>query len=59
MIDRYGCGCAVESPSRVQDAVRRILSDHDRMRTAAFRCYEDNYMFSKHFAPVLDRLNSL
>ncbi len=59
VVDRYGCGCAVENPSQVGGAVRRILSNHEQMRAAAFRCYEDNYMFSKHFGAVFEKLEGL
>lgn len=59
IIDSYDCGVCIDSPQKITDAMEKIFEEYDIMRQNAFRCYEDNYMFSKNFSKVIDRIKSL
>jgi glycosyltransferase involved in cell wall biosynthesis len=59
VLEGYGCGVCIDSPEEINSAVDRILADYDSMRKRAFHCYEENYMFSKHFVKVIDFINGI
>jgi glycosyltransferase involved in cell wall biosynthesis len=59
IIDTYGCGACVESPLQINEVMERIFGNYTLMHQNAFRCYEDNYMFSKQFAKVIERIGRL
>jgi hypothetical protein len=56
---RYPCGRCVSSLDQVANEVPVILEGHDSYRQAAFQAYEEVYEFSRHFASVLDWVDSL
>ncbi|MBI5623157.1 MAG: hypothetical protein HY924_05195 [Elusimicrobia bacterium] len=59
VLDEYRCGAAIDGISRMPEAIRSILGDYQSMRSAAFRCYEERYRFSRRFSKVLERIDAL
>jgi len=59
IIDRYGCGLCVSNPTQIRDAVKKIESDYEAFRNNAFRCYEENYEFTRHFNEVINFIEML
>ena len=59
IINRYNCGICIDDVSQIAGAVEKIINNYDVMHQNAFVCYEDNYMLSKHFNKVLERLKNL
>jgi glycosyltransferase involved in cell wall biosynthesis len=58
VIERYNCGLVAKDVKDVIGAVGRILREHAMMHDNAYRCYEDNYVFSNHFRRLLDRIET-
>lgn len=59
IIDFYECGVCIDSPQKITAAMEKIFNNYDMMRRNAYKCYEDRYMFSKHFAKVVQKIKSL
>lgn len=59
IIDSYKCGVCINDPREITDAMERIFDEYDIMRCNAYRCYEDNFMFSKQFVKVIERIKGL
>jgi glycosyltransferase involved in cell wall biosynthesis len=59
VIERYNCGLSVKGIEGVPGAADRIMNNYIAMHNNAFRCYEDNYVFSKHFSRVMDRIEMI
>lgn len=59
LVGGYGCGRCVQSPDGILPAVERILEGYEDMRKNAFRCYEDNFIFSRRFSRILERIEKL
>ena len=59
IVDRYRCGICVGDSEGIPDAVRQIEADYETYRAAAFRCFADNYEFSRHFRPVIEFVSRL
>lgn len=59
IIDKQGCGVCISGPHELLPAITTILSSYDSFRENAFRCYEEHYEFSKHFAKVIERIDML
>jgi glycosyltransferase involved in cell wall biosynthesis len=53
ILEKYDCGACVDDPSEIPQALNKIVSRYDVMRVNAFRCYNEQYEFSKHFRRVL------
>ena len=49
----------IKSLDEINDVMDRIFDNYNLMRKNAFRCYEDNYVFSKHFSKVIDKITEL
>lgn len=58
VIDSYHCGECVSSPQDIASAMENIFQDYERMRSNAFLCYEEDYMFSKQFAKVVEKIKA-
>jgi glycosyltransferase involved in cell wall biosynthesis len=58
VIDRYQCG-ACGSPDSIEPLAEMIFDDYERYRANAFRCYENDYDFSKHFRKVIERIKDI
>jgi glycosyltransferase involved in cell wall biosynthesis len=59
IVEGYHCGVSVSEVGEITGAVDRIIKDYDAIHDNAFRCYEDNYVFSKHFDRVMARIEQL
>ena len=59
VVEKYGCGVAIDGPGNMADAIQTILDNYESMRDGAFRCYEENYRFSRHFIKVIERIEHL
>lgn len=55
----YECGACIKSLDEINDVMDRIFANYSSMRINAFRCYQDNYVFSKHFSRVIDKIKEL
>jgi len=58
-ITAYHCGEGAGSPRDIEYLARRILDDYERYKANAFRCYESEYDFSKHFSRVTKRIKQI
>jgi glycosyltransferase involved in cell wall biosynthesis len=58
-LDRYECGVGVDDISQVEGAIATILSEYDRYRANAIRCYVEAYDFGPHFRHVVSALQDL
>jgi glycosyltransferase involved in cell wall biosynthesis len=58
VLTQFGCGIAVDSPGEVAAAIQQILADYERYRNNALNCYRSEYEFDKHFAAVLQRIDT-
>jgi glycosyltransferase involved in cell wall biosynthesis len=59
VITAYHCGEGAGSPRDIEYLARRILDDYERYKANAFRCYESEYDFSKHFRKVTERIKQI
>ncbi|MGI9145090.1 MAG: hypothetical protein ACR2IK_00825 [Chloroflexota bacterium] len=59
VVDAYGCGRSVSGVEEMGQAVEWVLTRYPEMRQGAFRCYENEYEFSKFFARVVDLIANL
>lgn len=56
IIDTFECGVCIDSPHEIIDAMAKIFDKYEIMRRNAFICYEENYMFSRNFTKVIERM---
>lgn len=56
IVDSYNCGVCIHSPLDIATAMEKIFTKYELMRRNAFRCYEENYMFSKQFAKIAKKI---
>jgi glycosyltransferase involved in cell wall biosynthesis len=54
ILEKYDCGVGVDDPSEIPQALNKIVSRYEVMRANAFRCYNEQYEFSRHFSQVLN-----
>jgi glycosyltransferase involved in cell wall biosynthesis len=54
IVEEYQCGISVSNPKVIGTAIKQIMSNYDRYRANAFRCYKERYEFSQHFQKVID-----
>jgi glycosyltransferase involved in cell wall biosynthesis len=59
VIDRYQCGACGSGPDSIEPLAEMIFDDYERYRANAFRCYENDYDFSKHFRKVIERIKDI
>ncbi|NJD54808.1 MAG: glycosyltransferase family 4 protein [Nitrospirae bacterium] len=59
VIEKYGCGRCVDRVEKISEAMEMIFNNYDLMRGNAYTCYEENYLFSKQFTPVIERIKKL
>jgi glycosyltransferase involved in cell wall biosynthesis len=59
VIDEYQCGECGNGPDDIQHLAEKIFNDYENYRTNAFRCYENEYDFSKYFKKVVERLQEI
>jgi glycosyltransferase involved in cell wall biosynthesis len=59
VIDRYQCGACGSGPDSIEPLAEMIFNDYERYRANAFRCYENDYDFSKHFRKVIERIKQI
>jgi hypothetical protein len=57
LIDTYNCGIYVEKVEEVPVAVETILSDYVTYSKNAIICFQKEFDFDLHMAPILARLN--
>ncbi|MDR4508960.1 MAG: hypothetical protein MRJ65_12130 [Candidatus Brocadiaceae bacterium] len=58
LIDAYQCGECVNSPGDINAAMEAIFKNYEAMRRNTFMCYEENYMFSKQFEKVVEKIKT-
>jgi hypothetical protein len=58
VLTEFGCGIAVDSPSEIESAIQTILADYESYRNSALNCYRTAYEFDKHFAAVLQLIET-
>jgi glycosyltransferase involved in cell wall biosynthesis len=56
IVDEYGCGLCVSAPEGIGAALGEILSDPERYRAGARRCFEERFDFDRHFAQVVEQI---
>ncbi len=54
LLDQYGCGRCVSSPAEIGAALREILTDPERYREGALRCFNERFDFDRGFTRVID-----
>jgi len=59
VIDWYQCGECGTGPDSIEPLAEMIFDDYERYRANAFRCYENDYDFSKHFRKVTERIKQI
>lgn len=59
IVDKYKCGICVSDPQEMPHALRQIEADYESYRAGAFRCFADNYEFSRHFRSVVEFVSQL
>lgn len=59
MIGDYHCGKCIQSSDDILPAVESILEGYEDMRKNAFKCYEENFVFSKKFPFILEKIESV
>lgn len=57
LVNRFNCGVVVEGVEAIGNTIELICQDYAGMREGAFRCYESEFIFSKHFRKVLNRMD--
>jgi len=57
VLDENRCGIGVQRVEDINDAVHRILSDHESYQSRAQTTYETQFEFEKHFEQLLDFLD--
>ncbi len=59
VIEKYKCGECAKSPEEIETLVKKIFLNYDAYRNNSFKCYMENYEFSKHFKIVIDKIKSI
>ncbi len=59
IIDTYQCGILIHTVNDIPSAIRIILSRYEEFKQNAFRCFEDNYHYSKNFRVVKNFLDTI
>jgi glycosyltransferase involved in cell wall biosynthesis len=59
VVNQYTCGIAIEDPGQLQEAISNIFENYQQMQSGAYKCYGDQYRFSRYFANVVDRIEQL
>jgi glycosyltransferase involved in cell wall biosynthesis len=59
VIDKYQCGECAKGPDEIEQLAEQIFNDYERYRANAFRCYESEYNFAKHFRKVIERIETI
>ena len=59
LIDTYECGICVDAPADIVSKINLFIEHYERMRQNAFKCYEDNFVFSKLFNRVIDKIEAI
>ena len=54
VVKEYQCGVSISNPKDMATALGHVVSNYDKFRANAFRCYKDRYEFSHHFQKVID-----
>lgn len=59
VVAKYQCGECANGPDDIEKLASKIFDDYERYRANAFRCYEDEYDFSKYFKKVIERIKEI
>jgi glycosyltransferase involved in cell wall biosynthesis len=59
VIDKYQCGEYGNGPEDIEHLAEKIFHDYENYRANAFRCYENEYDFSKYFKKVVERIKEI
>ena len=59
IFENYRCGVLIQSMSEIPSAIRKILENYSSYRENAYRCFEENYEYSKNFSGLKKYLDTL
>lgn len=59
VVYKYQCGECAKDLNDIAHLAETILEDYERYRANAFRCYENEFTFSKYFKKVIERIREI
>ena len=59
VVDNYQCGECAKDLDDIEYLAEKIFNDYERYRANAFRCYENEFDFSKYFKKVVERIKEI
>jgi glycosyltransferase involved in cell wall biosynthesis len=57
LIDQYQCGICVSDTNEIKSAISCIISNYEEFSSKAVNAYNEEFEFTKHFDPVIERIN--